>query len=89
MRISSWSETVAPSTAGEKKVFVAEGTKKKKQRKRGTGNIPKVNRGSGGESGWKVNVNTGYTMNMLEEQNWGLCDKDCGWCGHCMDGVMF
>ena len=19
--------------------------------------------------------------------NYGLCDKDCGWCGHCMDGV--
>ena len=21
--------------------------------------------------------------------NYGLCDKDCGWCGHCMDGVDF
>ena len=19
--------------------------------------------------------------------NYGICDKDCGWCGHCMDGV--
>ncbi|MCJ1450337.1 hypothetical protein MMC28_000667 [Mycoblastus sanguinarius] len=20
-------------------------------------------------------------------ENYGLCDKDCGWCGHCMDGA--
>ena len=23
----------------------------------------------------------------LGAENYGLCDKDCGWCGHCMDGV--
>lgn len=23
----------------------------------------------------------------LEDVNHALCDKDCGWCGHCMDGV--
>ena len=22
-----------------------------------------------------------------EDLNYGLCDKDCGWCGHCMNGV--
>ncbi|KAL8823508.1 MAG: hypothetical protein Q9191_005794 [Dirinaria sp. TL-2023a] len=21
------------------------------------------------------------------DENYGLCDKDCGWCGHCMDSV--
>lgn len=21
------------------------------------------------------------------DENYGLCDKDCGWCGHCMDDV--
>ncbi|KAI7344992.1 hypothetical protein KC320_g8552 [Hortaea werneckii] len=25
---------------------------------------------------------------LAEEQNWALCDKDCGWCGHCGDGVL-
>ena len=28
-----------------------------------------------------------FGINSLDDQNWGLCDKDCGWCGHCMDGV--
>ncbi|MCJ1472626.1 hypothetical protein MMC13_001275 [Lambiella insularis] len=23
----------------------------------------------------------------MEDLNYGLCDTDCGWCGHCMDGV--
>jgi hypothetical protein len=23
----------------------------------------------------------------LDDEDWGLCDKDCGWCGHCADGV--
>ena len=21
-----------------------------------------------------------------DNQDWALCDKDCGWCGHCADG---
>ena len=25
----------------------------------------------------------------LGNKNWGLCDKDCGWCGHCADGANF
>jgi hypothetical protein len=24
-----------------------------------------------------------------EHQNWALCDTDCGWCGHCADGVNY
>ncbi|SCV58489.1 uncharacterized protein FFB14_15679 [Fusarium fujikuroi] len=23
----------------------------------------------------------------LDDEDWSLCDKDCGWCGHCADGV--
>ncbi|KAH8707622.1 hypothetical protein GQ44DRAFT_628464 [Phaeosphaeriaceae sp. PMI808] len=24
-----------------------------------------------------------------DDENWALCDKDCGWCGHCIDGIDF
>jgi hypothetical protein len=24
-----------------------------------------------------------------DDQDWALCDKDCGWCGHCADGVDY
>lgn len=27
------------------------------------------------------------TAFSLNDMNYGLCDKDCGWCGHCMNGV--
>ncbi|KAL9098694.1 MAG: hypothetical protein Q9187_009615, partial [Circinaria calcarea] len=38
----------------------------------------------------KYTSETAYgTSYMIDDQNWGLCDKDCGWCGHCMDGVDF
>ena len=23
------------------------------------------------------------------DQDWTLCDKDCGWCGHCADSVDY
>ena len=29
---------------------------------------------------------TAFSMDD-EDLNYGLCDKDCGWCGHCMNGV--
>lgn len=29
----------------------------------------------------------GYGYGFGDGNDWGLCDKDCGWCGHCMDGV--
>ncbi|KAF2684248.1 hypothetical protein K458DRAFT_418523 [Lentithecium fluviatile CBS 122367] len=22
-----------------------------------------------------------------DDQDWSVCDKDCGWCGHCADGL--
>ena len=24
-----------------------------------------------------------------DDQDWAFCDKDCGWCGHCGDGVDY
>jgi hypothetical protein len=23
-----------------------------------------------------------------DDQNYAICDKDCGWCGHCGDGII-
>jgi hypothetical protein len=95
IRIPSWSETIAPSAApkqvtlGEKKVFVAEGAKKKSKKKKTkmteSRELQRIDRGD--DFGWQVNVNTGRMMDLSEDQNWGLCDKDCGWCGHCTEGV--
>jgi hypothetical protein len=72
--------------AGVKKSFVAEGSKpkKKKARKRSSQKI-----GQGSHATWEVNQNTGHTMDLLEDQDWMLCDKDCGWCGHCADGFSY
>ena len=34
--------------------------------------------------------NHGYeTSWSLENLDYSICDSDCGWCGHCMDGVDF
>ncbi|KAH7071897.1 hypothetical protein BKA63DRAFT_516579 [Paraphoma chrysanthemicola] len=30
-----------------------------------------------------------YYPGLDDDQDWVLCDKDCGWCGHCGDGVDF
>lgn len=27
-------------------------------------------------------------MGLENNQNWALCDSDCGWCGHCADGII-
>jgi hypothetical protein len=40
-------------------------------------------------SPWKVNPNTGRMMDMMEDEDWSLCDKDCGWCGRCAEGVDY
>ncbi|KAL9037571.1 MAG: hypothetical protein Q9214_005643 [Letrouitia sp. 1 TL-2023] len=32
-------------------------------------------------------ASNGFSSGEGDGYNWGLCDKDCGWCGHCMDGV--
>ena len=29
----------------------------------------------------------GTAFSFDDDLNYGLCDKDCGWCGHCMNGV--
>ncbi len=28
-----------------------------------------------------------YGIDIYECEDYAICDKDCGWCGHCMDGV--
>jgi len=61
------------------------GGEQTKKRKTGKGNIQQM--GLGGD--WKIYPNTGQMMNFLEDQDWALCDKDCGWCGHCNDGGRY
>ena len=34
------------------------------------------------EEDWMNTSQTGWD----DDQDWALCDKDCGWCGHCADG---
>ena len=70
--------------AGAAIQFVAEGTNPKKK-KRKYGKSSKLGRGC--YSSLKLNPNTGRMMNLFADQDWILCDKDCGWCGHCSDGV--
>lgn len=72
--------------AGERKLFLTEGTQTRKKKSR-RGDLLKT--GQGSHSSWKVNPNTGRMMNMLEDQDWALCDKDCGWCGHCAEGAAY
>jgi hypothetical protein len=35
----------------------------------------------GGGSTGKVNLNTGQMMNLLEDQDWALCDEECSGAG--------
>ncbi|KAK4457310.1 hypothetical protein QBC42DRAFT_279418 [Cladorrhinum samala] len=30
-----------------------------------------------------------YYSRYVEDLDWSICDKDCGWCGHCRDGADF
>jgi hypothetical protein len=39
--------------------------------------------------GWKVNGLTGQMMDMQLDEDWALCDKDCGWCGHCAESYSY
>ncbi|KAE8441679.1 hypothetical protein EG329_004552 [Mollisiaceae sp. DMI_Dod_QoI] len=81
-------EMASTQLGGEKKAGNGkDSSKKKAKRKKRTGNS------STGTSNtvygmWKLNPNTGRMMDMGEDQNSGLCDKDCGWCGHCGDGIL-
>ncbi len=74
---------------GIKKSFIAEGTKPKKKKNTRKGTSLQTGTGLAGHSIFKVNPNTGRMMNMLEGQDWAVCDKDCGWCGHCAEGLSY
>lgn len=43
----------------------------------------------GTEVGWTVNSHTGRMMDMGLDEDWALCDKDCGWCGHCAESYFY
>ncbi|KAF2123216.1 hypothetical protein BDV96DRAFT_481420 [Lophiotrema nucula] len=40
--------------------------------------------GEDSEDLWVDNSFVGWD----DDQNWALCDKECGWCGHCADGIL-
>lgn len=86
MALSSDTRIPEQVMAGANKSFIAEGTKPKKKTTRKGASL---NLGQGSYSSSKVNPNTGQMMNLLEDQDWALCDKDCGWCGHCADGASY
>lgn len=44
---------------------------------------------TGTNSHWMTYSETGYTMDMMQDQDWALCDKDCGWCGHCAESYDY
>ncbi|KAF8850613.1 hypothetical protein BDZ45DRAFT_679673 [Acephala macrosclerotiorum] len=50
--------------------------------------VGKTAMNSGLDEGWLVHSNWASSRGMSQDQNWGLCDKDCGWCGHCGDGIL-
>jgi len=52
--------------------FVPEGSRKSKSRRPATPSYEKAS-------------STVYDDN---EQNYAICDKGCGWCGHCGDGII-
>lgn len=45
--------------------------------------------GTRATGGWKVNSITGQMMNLQFDEDWTLCDKDCGWCGHCAESYPY
>jgi hypothetical protein len=48
--------------------------------------------GSGHGLGYGYGLGSGYaSVHNLpgDDEDWTLCDKDCGWCGRCADGVDF
>jgi len=56
------------------------GAKSKKSKKRAMGTA---------SGGWGGGGGSGWSVDMMEDQNWALCDKDCGRCGHCAEGVDY
>lgn len=34
---------------------------------------------------YQYNSGAGRMVDTWQAQDWSLCDKDCGWCGHCYD----
>jgi hypothetical protein len=65
-------------------ILVQGGTKTGKKTKK-----PSSDNGSnkGGGSGFSSENHEDAYVVYNEDQYWALCDKDCGWCGHCADST--
>jgi hypothetical protein len=59
-----------------------------------TGNkTKKLSSDNGGDEGggsgfFSENHEDAYVVRN-EDQDWALCDKECGWCGHCADSIGY
>ncbi|SCN68055.1 uncharacterized protein FFB20_02868 [Fusarium fujikuroi] len=69
--------------------FVKAGTSIKHiRRKWKGGKLTKNGSGTGPEMPQlRVNEYGKPYVSGLDDEDWSLCYKDCGWCGHCADGV--
>ena len=66
--------------------FVREGESAEKGTKKKTRSRGSI--GNTASRSYRVwSPNTGYWYSDVGS-NHGLCDKDCGWCGHCADGIL-
>lgn len=74
--------------------FVKAGERPKVEEKKSKKNKKKGGSGTGRNgysygSSMKINPETGRMMDMSLDEDWSLCDKDCGWCGHCAEDILY
>ncbi|KAK9445314.1 uncharacterized protein VB005_00423 [Metarhizium brunneum] len=67
--------------------FVKEGQAKEKKKK-GTGKGKGKGNGSASHRSYGVYSGSGQWYSDVGDDH-SLCDKDCGWCGHCAEGVLY
>jgi hypothetical protein len=76
-------------TEGEKEVSQKEKKSKKRAKKKkggqAQGSLSLYPSQQHLMSRYKFNPETGHTMDMMQDEDWSLCDKECGWCGHCAE----
>jgi hypothetical protein len=53
------------------------------------GSEGRMSGGMGAAGSSKINSLTGQMMNVQLDEDWALCDKDCGWCGHCAESYVY
>jgi hypothetical protein len=57
--------------------------KEKKQKKKARSGTNMRYRSS--NPGLKPNPEPGRMIDMTQDEDWALCDKDCAWCGPCAE----